>query len=280
MKKRTNTTNGDSKLRLNVLVNLFGLVLVIAIGTAMFRCFGDEQTEKPIAAPEFERDESGGLERLDLPFIPSPGPSPREHFEYREGSYSFAASPNFSERNHGVEGIVVHVTGGGTCAGIASWFANKDSKVSSHFTVCKDGTVLQHVDTAFAAWHVGIVNKPNRDNPLIANWLNRGVNPNRPTLGIEVQLAVGEVLGDYPHMLWSFDELLLWAVYTFNLPADRVHVIGHFEIDSVNRAVDPICCIDIDASAAYAAYRLNALPVELTLEQRVRRIEELLGITD
>lgn len=234
------------------------------------------------------RDESGGM----TPYVfshdgsptPAPGPSPQEHFEYRGGRYSFIPSPNFSERSQPVMALVIHVTAGGECESIArNHFGRESSKVSAHFIVCKDGAIVQTVDTNYAAWHAGKVNKPDLSNPLIAWMIDNGINPNDPTIGIEVTLATNEKLGDFPDMLWSVDELVLWATYTWDIPADRVHITGHYQYDSVDRAVDPICCINLDGTAALAAWRLDALrnppiPPPLTLEERVRRIEDYLGL--
>lgn len=54
-----------------------------------------------------------------------------------------------------VDTIVLHHTANSTLRGVVSWFRNPESKVSSHFTVGKDGSIVQHVSTFARAWHAG-----------------------------------------------------------------------------------------------------------------------------
>lgn len=67
-------------------------------------------------------------------------------------------SPNFNERPSEVEvdTIVLHHTAGSTLSSVVSWFANPSSQVSAHFTVGKDGSIVQHVSTFKRAWHAGV----------------------------------------------------------------------------------------------------------------------------
>ena len=66
-------------------------------------------------------------------------------------------SPNFNERpaDAVVDTIVLHHTAGSSLIGTAKWFATTESQVSAHFTVGKDGSILQHVNTFYRAWHAG-----------------------------------------------------------------------------------------------------------------------------
>lgn len=165
--------------------------------------------------------------------------------------YGFYASPNWSSRGFNpVEAIVVHVTGPGTCPGMRSWFANPTSGASAQFGVCKDGSLEQYVDVGDGAWHAGIVNVPDLSNPMIASWISAGINPNSRTVGIELLLTPGENLADYPLMRETFHALLHWLSSDRNIILDRTHVIGHYQIDAVNRSVDPRCCVDIDLELA------------------------------
>lgn len=67
-------------------------------------------------------------------------------------------SPNFNERPNSVEvdTIVLHHTAGSTLKSVVEWFANPASQVSAHFTVGKDGSIVQHVSTFQRAWHAGV----------------------------------------------------------------------------------------------------------------------------
>ena len=70
-------------------------------------------------------------------------------------------------------------------------------------------------------------------------------------------------------------DLLVYLVGELNLPPDREHIIGHFELDLVNRPSDPICCMNLDAVVAEVAKRVHtpepqvAAPVGLTFQRWV-----------
>lgn len=188
----------------------------------------------------------------------STGATPNTAFP-RYSEAQFIASPNWSSRGTcGVEGIVLHVTGPGTLAGMDSWFKNPASQVSATFGIDKNGTVHQYVEVGDAAWHAGIVNKPDLTNAWIAGLVSQGVNPNRCTVGIELVLAgPAEPLSDYPQMQASLDRLLTWLNTTTNVSLSRQRVVGHYQFDSISRSTDPVCCVSIDKVLA----GLNPAPV-------------------
>ncbi len=55
-----------------------------------------------------------------------------------------------------VDTIVLHATVSPTLEGTTKWFQDLTSKVSSHFTVGKDGSIIQNVSTFNRAWHAGV----------------------------------------------------------------------------------------------------------------------------
>jgi hypothetical protein len=185
---------------------------------------------------------------LDVGAEPTASPRPDFYLAARGVRYTFYPSPNWSGRGyHPVQAVVLHVTGKGTCPGMQAWFANPASSVSAHFGVCKDGSVHQYVETGDAAWHAGILNRPDTSQPLIASWVDGRINPNSRTIGIEVLLAPGERLDDYPAQKRSLLLLLAWISETYGVPLDAAHLLGHFQLDAVNRSVDPRCCYEITA---------------------------------
>lgn len=235
-------------------VTLFALV---AVGFAAFVYFATPTAldqaginDGPGIPPELaDHQERAGLER-GYAFGAAPSeslPRPDTYLADKGVSYAFHGSPNWSGRNGcGIEAIVVHVTGPGTMAGMRSWFKNPTSQVSAHFGIGKNGEVEQYVALENAAWHAGIVNRPTAT--IVADWTARGVNPNRCTVGIELLLAgPAEPLVEYPQMQASLDLLLRWLIDTTQVPLDRVHIIGHYELDQINRNTDPRCCVDLDA---------------------------------
>jgi hypothetical protein len=142
-----------------------------------------------------------------------------------------ALSPNYSAGRNGksIIAIVNHITAG-LMPGTLSWLQNPSAQVSSHYLVTKTGEIYQLVADENTAWHAGIVNKPN--------WpLYDGTNPNRYTIGIEHECLEGGELTEvqYQATLWLHRQLIVkWGI-----PVDRDHIIGHYRLDSVNRANDP-----------------------------------------
>ena len=63
---------------------------------------------------------------------------------------------------------VVHYTGGGSGWGLANWWAKEESRVSAHFIICRDGTIIQCVELHRKAWHAG-VSKTLRDDVMTKN---------------------------------------------------------------------------------------------------------------
>ena len=90
-------------------------------------------------------------------------------------------SPNrtLGRRGFRPEAVVVHIMDG-TLRGTDAWFRNRESKVSAHYGVGRNGEVHQYVREADAAWHAG---RKSSDAPW--GLLKPGVNPNYYTIGIE-----------------------------------------------------------------------------------------------
>jgi N-acetyl-anhydromuramyl-L-alanine amidase AmpD len=67
-------------------------------------------------------------------------------------------SPNYNERPEGsvVDTIVVHSTVIPTLKATTEAFQRKSSQVSSHFTIGRDGSIIQNVSTFDRAWHAGV----------------------------------------------------------------------------------------------------------------------------
>ena len=67
------------------------------------------------------------------------------------------ASPNFSRRTRDipVSCVVLHADASDSAAKSVSWIKSKESKVSYHVLVDRDGTVFRFVETQHRAWHCG-----------------------------------------------------------------------------------------------------------------------------
>ena len=66
-------------------------------------------------------------------------------------------SGNCDERPAGVtiDTVVLHATVLNTLDDVIQHFANPESKVSSHYTIDRDGTIAAHVPEDMRAWHAG-----------------------------------------------------------------------------------------------------------------------------
>ena len=140
-------------------------------------------------------------------------------------------SPNFTvgRGNRNIIGIINHITAG-LYPGCLNWMCNITASASAHYLVTKSGEIFQMVKEADTAWHAGIVLNPT--------WkLYDGTNPNRYTLGIEHECVSGGELTEAQYE--STLELHKQLCEKYSIPIDRLHIIGHYETDSVNRKNDP-----------------------------------------
>lgn len=140
-------------------------------------------------------------------------------------------SNNFGERNgYKPEIVVIHISTG-TLASMDSWFAAKASLASAHYSVARDGTISQYVDESKAAWANG-----RMGNPSFKLFKGIAINPNQYTISIENE---GQDLSNgTPDQFNALSALLIDICGRNNIPIDRDHIIGHYEIDSINR---PFC---------------------------------------
>lgn len=134
-------------------------------------------------------------------------------------------TPNFTvgRKNNIPEAIVIHVMDG-TLIGTDSWFENPFSGVSSHYGIGKTGEIHQYVEESNTAWHAGVVYKPT--------WkmMKPGLNPNLYTIGIEHE---GTANSTWTDALKESSAKLIKDICTrYNIPIDRDHIIGHYEISA------------------------------------------------
>jgi N-acetyl-anhydromuramyl-L-alanine amidase AmpD len=146
-------------------------------------------------------------------------------------------SPNYGiprglrgRKGHKVIAIVNHIMAG-TMAGTDSWFASPASGVSAHFGVGKAGEIHQYVEIADIAWHAGNVKNPSW--PLLIE----GVNPNFYTVGIEHEGQSGDVMPEA--QFEATLQLHRWLIGELGIEAEPDAIIGHYRIDSVNKANCP-----------------------------------------
>ncbi len=89
---------------------------------------------------------------------------------------TWVGSPNFNQRPNpnNIWAIVIHSTANSTLEGVINWFNNPQAMVSAHYTIGKDGRIVQHVRDENRAWHAGK-----------SEW-KRVANVNNYAIGIEM----------------------------------------------------------------------------------------------
>ncbi len=174
-------------------------------------------------------------------------------------------SPNFwtGRKGYRPEGVVIHIMDG-TLVGTDSWFANPASLVSSHYGIGRTGEVHQYVKEEDTAWHAGRVDAP------VWKLVKPNINPNLYTIGIEHEGKSDDVWTDA--MKQSSGELIREICQRWQIPIDRNHIVGHFEIFSKKPNCPARDKKIIDELVALAAGQQVSRPSQV--EEGVRKIEE------
>lgn len=138
---------------------------------------------------------------------------------------TWVQSPNFSSRNgDSIKAIILHHTDSTTAKSSISWFQSKDSQVSAHYVIDKNGDIYQMVKEADKAWHCG------------DSILHGKTNVNTFSIGIEL---VGDGIAEFPREQYN---ALAWVVQMlktkYNIADDWI--VGHKDIATPpGRKVDP-----------------------------------------
>lgn len=133
-------------------------------------------------------------------------------------------SPNFSKRKHGVINcIVIHDTGGHNAQGAVVWFSKKESQVSAHYVIDRDGTLYECVEEEDKAWHAGVSSLHGVDNV------------NEFSIGIE--LVDNNDKDKYPdEQISTLLKLTTDLCVKYSIPLNRI--VGHCHV-APGRKVDP-----------------------------------------
>lgn len=141
-------------------------------------------------------------------------------------------SPNFAPGRGGFkpELVVIHIMDG-TLSGTDSWFASPISQVSAHYGIGDKGEIHQYVKEEDTAWHAGVEMNPT------FKLRKPGVNANKYTIGIEHE---GKADTTWSVEMMKASAALIREICTrWNIPMDRDHIIGHYEICTPRRANCP-----------------------------------------
>lgn len=156
------------------------------------------------------------------------------------------SSPNkMSRKGWKPDMIVSHITEG-SYAGAVSWLCNPKSGASAHFVVSKKGEITQLVDIKEAAWANGTSTDPTKKNFYGNSSLeiirNRKTNANYYTISIEHE---GFYKDGYGALTPEQLEATIWLhryiidevkkIYGIEIPIDREHIVGHYQIDPIRK---------------------------------------------
>ena len=141
--------------------------------------------------------------------------------------------PTYFKGQNRPEAVVLHVQQG-YARTARQWALSGHYGASWHFTVAKDGSVMQHLDFRDGGYHAGIpATAPDPTWPL---WKGHGRNVNTYTIGVEHEGFSGEV---FPAAQAAASrELCRWLAAELGVPYDRERFPSHADIDLINRPND------------------------------------------
>ena len=140
-------------------------------------------------------------------------------------------SPNFDDRKHKVDMLVLHYTGMETGQAALDHMCNPDAKVSAHYMLWEDGRVDQLVAEDRRAWHAGV-----------SSWQG-DEDLNSRSIGIEIVNGGHDFplpdgcLPPYPRpQIQALIELCVMIITDHDIPQTRI--VGHSDIAPL-RKQDP-----------------------------------------
>lgn len=141
------------------------------------------------------------------------------------------ASPNFNERKHPLDMLVLHYTGMATGEDALERMCDPKAEVSAHYMVWEDGRITQLVEEDKRAWHAGV-----------ASWQGQQ-DLNSRSIGIEIVngghdfRAPDGSLPPYPRpQIHALLDLVHDILGRHTIPATRI--LGHSDIAPL-RKQDP-----------------------------------------
>lgn len=156
-------------------------------------------------------------------------------------------SPNQEEGRKGWKPdiIVCHITDG-NFEGAVSWLCNSASKASAHFVVSRKGEITQLVDLKNTGWANGTAtnasDKRYYGKSTLKSVRDRKTNANYYTVSIETEgfsTTTKGALTDIQKIaiieLIKHIRLEIKKIYGIDIPIDRQHIVGHYEITPITK---------------------------------------------
>ena|ERR1035437_7143402 len=182
-------------------------------------------------------------------------------------------TPNFKVGRSGYkpEIIVLHIMDG-TLSGTDSWFADKVSQVSSNYGIGFNGEIHQYVKDEDTAWCQGL-KIPPINKPLFKLY-KPNTNPNDYCLSIEHE---GNDLSIVHEAQINASVALIQSLCAkWNIPIDRDHIIGHYEIDPIRKPNCPATDKSIIDRIVRQAQGTQPAPVPNTLASFIDELQTLI----
>ncbi len=138
-------------------------------------------------------------------------------------------SPNFEDRLKGLEPtyIILHYTAMNCGKKAVEWLCNPEAKVSSHYLIDDDGSLVQMVAEDKRAWHAGV-----------SYWKGE-TDINSCSIGIEIQNlgSMLPILPEFPDVqMKAVESLCLDIIKRHNIRSENI--LGHSDI-AFGRKIDP-----------------------------------------
>ena len=159
------------------------------------------------------------------------------------------ASSNYFSRSGWTPDMIVCHIAEGTYDGTIGWLCNPASQTSAHFVVGKDGRVTQLVPLDQAAWCNGTSTAANDKRYFGKSTLEtvreRKTNANYYTISIEHEGYWKDGRGKLTAAqqeatveLIRYIRTEIKRLYGSEIPADRKHIVGHYEVNPITKP----CC--------------------------------------
>jgi N-acetylmuramoyl-L-alanine amidase len=149
------------------------------------------------------------------PVTPTPAPTVGAPLQ---PPIQWVGSPNFNNRAspNDITAITIHSTANSSLQGVIDWFNNPNAKVSAHYTIGKDGKIVQHVRDSDRAWHAGQ-----------SVWKGRAAC-NDYCIGIEL-VNLNDGVDPYPEAQYQSNvALCAYLCYKYTISVDDI--MGHYDI--------------------------------------------------